>query len=134
MKKTILSIIVVFAFLFVCTGVWAGGRKDKGMHPEGIYIGVIPAADCPGIAVVAILNTQGEYKITYQYIDRGVEVFTFTGIYKLDEASRMITLDGKNLPPYYKVGKHGLTQLDMEGNDIKGKLRDLYKLRKVEFS
>ena len=134
MKNTILTVLVFFAFLGICSSAWAGGDREKQDNWTGIYIGVIPAADCPGIAVVAIFNDEGRYKITYQYIDREVDVLVYTGNYKYDEAAKMITLDGKDLPPYYKLGKRGLTQLDMDGKEIKGKLAGNYKLRKVTFA
>jgi len=131
MKKTVSTVIIFMVFLGICSGAWAGGGKEKQNDLAGMYIGIIPAADCPGIAVVAILNTEGKYYITYQYIERGVEVFPFTGTYTWDEKTKIITLDSGKLPRYYKAGKNSLTQLDMEGKEITGNLGDLYKLRKV---
>ena len=133
MKKTFLTLIVFFVLLGVCSSVWAGGGRDQQNVPEwaGIYAGVIPAADCPGISVVAILNADKTYKFTYQYIDRDTELFTFTGIFQWDEKAKTITLDSRNLPSYYKVGKNSLIQLDLERNEIKGKLAGKYKLRKI---
>jgi len=133
MKKHISIMIFLFIFLIIGANIWAGGNKEKSDDWTGIYMGVIPAADCPGIAVVAIFNTDGNYKITYQYIDRSVDVVTFTGSYTLDGKTKMITLDGGNLPSYYMLKKHSLIQLDMAGQEIKGKLADNYKLRKVKF-
>jgi len=134
MKNKIRSIIIILVFLLISPGLWAGGGKENIDSLAGIYVGVIPAADCPGITVTAILNTQGQYKITYQYIDRGVEVLTFTGDFTYDAKTGIINLNSKNLPPYYKAGKNSLTQLDMEGNVITGRLAKNYILRKVEFS
>ena len=131
MKNIISKLIIIAALFGICSGAWAGGGKEKQNDLPGIYIGVIPAADCAGIAVVAILGAEGNYTITYQYIGKSAEVSTFTGTFTYDAAAKMITLDGKNLPPYYKVNKKGLTQLDKDGNEIKGNLADLYKLRKV---
>ena len=128
MKKTILFILLV-----ICSNAWAGGNKEKQDNWAGIYIGVIPAADCPGIAVVAILNDEGKYKITYQYIDRDEAVLTFTGAFTWDEKAKTITLNSKALPPHYKVKGDTLIQLDMEGKEISGKLADNYVLRKVKF-
>ena len=131
MKKTISTVIIFVALLGICSVAWAGGGKEKQNDLAGMYMGIIPAADCPGIAVVVILNAEGKYKITYQYIDRGVEVFPYAGTFTWDEKTKIITLDSRDLPRYYKVDKNGLTQLDKDGNEIKGNLADLYKLRKV---
>jgi len=133
MKKIVSVMIVFFIFLGICSNVWAGGGKEKQNEWDGIYMGVIPAADCPGIAVVAILSTDGKYKITYQYIDRSAEVLTYTGTFTHDEKTKKITLDSNVLPRYYELKKQDLIQLDLEGNAIKGNLSDLYKLRKVNF-
>ena len=99
--------------------------------PSGIYAGVTPAADCPGISVVVILSPDSSYKVTYQYIDRGDGLTTFTGTYSYDKASKIVTLNGGTIPPYYKAGNKSLTQLDMEGKVIKGQFAAMYVLRKI---
>ena len=134
MKNIIRSIIMFLVFCAICSGAWAGGSSENQNKSQwaGIYSGVIPAADCPGIVVVAILNANGQYRITYQYIDRGTEVFVYSGTFKYDEKAKTITLDSGDLPRFYKSGKNSLTQLDLEGNIIKGQFADNYVLRKVK--
>jgi uncharacterized lipoprotein NlpE involved in copper resistance len=109
------------------------GSTNEG-EPDwtGIYYGVTPAADCPGIVVVAIFNSSGFYKITHQYIDRDVAVITYTGNFEWDGKAGTLTLDDKSLPSY-KVKKDSLVQLDMEGKEITGQLAGNYILRKVFF-
>lgn len=128
MKKIVFALTIVFTafFIFACAST---PTQD---FPEwaGIFTGVIPAADCPGISVVAILKTNGTYKITYQYIDRGDELFTYTGIFTWDEKAKAITLDSSNIPSY-KVKGNFLIHLDMEGKEIEGKLADKYKLKRL---
>ena len=131
MKKTILMLAVLMVLMVISSVVWAGGNKEKQDDFTGMYVGVIPAADCPGIVVLAILNAEGKYKVTYQYIDRDVAVLTFTGAFAYDGNTKTITLDGNNLPPYYRVGKQSLIQLDMEGKEIKSNFAGMYILRKV---
>ena len=133
MKKTISTIIVLFALLGICSGVWADGRRGNQSAPRwaGIYAGVIPAADGPGISVVAILNADMTYRITYQYIGRDTELFVFTGTFEWDDRARTITLDSRALAPYYRAGRNSLTQLDMEGKKITGPLAGNYRLRRV---
>jgi len=133
MNNKIRTIIISLVFLLVSSGLWAGGGSEKNAY-DGIYHGVIPAADCPGIAVVLILNTEGQYKLTYQYIDRGVELFTSSGTFTYDGKTKMITLNAGNLPSYYRMGKNKLTQLDMEGKEITGQFARNYILRKVGFN
>ena len=130
MKKKIPALIISVIFLLVCSGLWAGGKKETQGSLAGIYYGVIPAADCPGISVVLILNSEGQFKMTYQYIDRSVDVLTYTGAFAYDAKTKTITLGGRNLPSF-KAGKRGITQLDMEGKEITGVLAENYRLSKV---
>jgi len=129
MNNKILLVTALFfsLFIFSCASVQGGDSSN----PAGIYAGVIPAADCPGISVVVILNENGTYKITYQYIDRGDSLFTYTGSYKWDASSKIVTLDGRELPAYYRLGRQSLTQLDIEGKDIKSEFAKMYILRKI---
>ena len=145
MKIVSSSIIVILVFLVVCSCASIGGGGGNQQDPSwaGMYSGVLPTADCPGISMVIILNadsndsggifSDGAYKITYYYIDRDEELFTFTGKLSWDRAAKLITLDSNYLPSYYRAGKGSLTQLDMEGKEITGKLAEYYKLRKVTF-
>ena len=132
MKKIFHVVIVFLIPLLICSNACVGGGMEKQDDLTGIYIGLIPDASCLGIVVVAILNAEGDYGITYQYINNSTEIFIFTGTYIWDRASKMITLDSKELPPYYRVDDQGLTQLDLKGKEIPGNLGDLYKLKKVK--
>jgi len=129
MNNKILLGLALFFSLFILSCASVGSGND--LNPAGIYAGVIPAADCPGISVVAILNDNGTYKITYQYIDRDDSLFTYRGNYKWDSSSKMVTLDNRELPVYYRLGKISLTQLDMEGKEIKSEFAAMYVLRRI---
>jgi uncharacterized lipoprotein NlpE involved in copper resistance len=132
-KSSVLSIALVCLFgISSCTSTGGAGEKQGEPLWAGMYYGVIPAADCPGIAVVAIFNTSGFYKITYQYIDRDVPVVTFSGNFTWDEKAKTISPDGSDLPSY-KLKGDKLIQLDMKGKEITGRLARNYILRKVMF-
>ena len=122
--------IIFFTVLSICSCSSSGGQNQTFPAWAGIYYGVIPAADCPGISVVVILNTDRTYKITYQYIDRDDELFVFTGTFKWEEYSKMITLDNNPTPSYRMQGQY-LLHLDLEGKEITGKLANNYKLNKL---
>ena len=131
MKRFFMVVIICIGLAVICSGAWAGGGRETQESIAGIYTGVIPAADCPGISVVAILGPDVRYKITYQYIDRDVELFTSAGTFSYDAKTKIITLSGGERPSFYKAGKNSITQLDMEGNEIKGDLARNYVLRKL---
>ena len=115
----------------ICFSACAGSGSKNAPVWEGMFTWVIPAASGPGISVVAILNADKTYRITYHYIDRGTEVYVFTGSFEWNEKTKTVTLDNSEIPPYYLAGKNTLTQLDGEGNKITGPLADNYQLRRV---
>jgi len=133
-NKIVLPILMILIILLMVNSCATSGSSKSGdPHWAGMYVGVIPAADCPGIAVVVILNADGRYKITYQYIDRDVSVVTYSGSISWDEKTKVITLEPADRLPPYQIGRNKLTFLDMEGKKISGKLADNYVLRKVNF-
>lgn len=107
-------------------------NSRNSLNWAGIYTGVIPAADGPGINVRIVLNENGTYEISYQYIDRGDERFENAGTFTWDASGNVIILDSREFPPYYRAGENRLTQLDMEGKDITGVLAGNYILSKVQ--
>ncbi|MDR0600327.1 MAG: copper resistance protein NlpE [Treponema sp.] len=108
----------------------AAHNSRNSVNWEGVYEGTIPAADGPGIDVRVTLNTDETYEVRYDYIGKEGG-FTTTGRFAWNKDGDTITLDARDIPPYYKVGEGILIHLDMEGKVITGDLADLYVLRKV---
>jgi uncharacterized lipoprotein NlpE involved in copper resistance len=104
--------------------------KDS-INWEGKYTGRIPAASSPGINVQLTLRADNTFSIVYDYIDRHGFV-TGMGSFTWNEAGDVINLKHKDFPPYYRVGRDYLLQLDLEGKVITGDLAEFYILRKVE--
>jgi uncharacterized lipoprotein NlpE involved in copper resistance len=140
MKKFIfISVIVLLAAgFFACetrektagAAIDAAHSSRNSIDWQGLYTGIIPAASSPGIRVSLAIGLDGTYELSYQYIDRGSEVFTETGNFKWNDAGSTIILDSPDMPPYYQVGENTLTLLDLSGNVITGSLADNYILRK----
>ncbi|MDR1706794.1 MAG: copper resistance protein NlpE [Prevotella sp.] len=105
-------------------------NSKNSLNWEGDYTGEIPCADCPGIKVLITLNRDETYKVKYTYIDRKGAPAIYTGKFSWNNNGSVITLDSKDIPPYYKVGEHSLVQLDIEGKPIEGELADMYVLAK----
>lgn len=108
----------------------AAHNARNSLNWAGLYTGMIPAADAPGIAVEFALHENGTYQVVYRFVDRDSEAFTFSGDFTWDDAGRVIVLDSEEIPPYYAVGENTLTQLDMAGNQIDGDLAGNYVLKK----
>jgi uncharacterized lipoprotein NlpE involved in copper resistance len=104
--------------------------SETSLDWPGVYSGIIPAADGPGIAVQIALNSDRTFVLQYRYIDRGDNVFTSEGTFAWDKTGGMVILDLENIPSYYKVEENRLIQLDMQGERITGALADHYVLGK----
>jgi uncharacterized lipoprotein NlpE involved in copper resistance len=108
----------------------AAHNARNSLNWEGVYTGLIPAADGPGINVRLTLYADETYEISYHYIDKGDGDFTENGSFIWDAAGSVIILDAADLPPYYRVGENRLTQLDMKRKQVTGALAEYYVLRK----
>jgi len=134
MKKKSLMLCILLVVFLVSSCISIGGRGEKRVAQDGwagVYSGIIPAADGPGIDVILILRSAGTYILIYNYVDRGGEDFIFSGRLNWNAAANIITLDIDNFPPYYEAGKGILTQLDLAGRRITGEFAGNYILRKL---
>jgi uncharacterized lipoprotein NlpE involved in copper resistance len=102
----------------------------NSLNWEGLYTGVIPAASGPGIEVHITLRGDLTYTASYRYLEQEDADFTVEGRFAWDAAGLVITLDTKDIPPYYRVGEERLIQLDMTGEPITGMPADTYVLSK----
>jgi len=133
--------VFIFALMvvLVATGL-SSCNKAKGtadvQNPKtsldwaGVYTGTIPAADVSGINVRMQINKDNTYELTYEYLDKPDNTFTFTGAFKWDDTGSVIIIDIADAPSFYKVAENKLIQLDMAGNLITGDLADYYVLSK----
>jgi uncharacterized lipoprotein NlpE involved in copper resistance len=128
----------VFLVVGLCSCASNKGSGVPDIHtPEtslswpGVYTGVTPAADGPGIEVQLTLNYDKTFALQYRYIDRGDNVFSHEGTFTWDKTGAIIILDIENYPSYYRAAADKLIQLDMQGQEITGDLADHYILEKV---
>ena len=100
---------------------------------DGVYKGVLPCADCSGIETELVLFKDQTYTITRKYLGKGSTINSdgktpFSWI-----NGNTIRLDGViDGPSMYLVGEGTVTQLDINGNLIKGALKDKYVLKKQQ--
>jgi uncharacterized lipoprotein NlpE involved in copper resistance len=135
MMKYILPALFLITGLFSCASNSASApdihTPEISMNWPGVYAGVTPAADCPGIDVRLTLNYDRTFALQYQYIDRDVGVFSHEGTFTWDKTGRIVILDIENYPRYYQAAEGRFIQLDMQGNRITGDLADQYILEKI---
>ena len=124
----LLSVVFVFGLNSCQTTKAIDAGQD--LNWKGVYVGHIPSASGMGINVQLALNDNGTFALQYRYIGKPEEVVAREGTFTLDKTRNIIKLNIENFPPYYRLGKNVLFQLDMEGKDITGDLADKYILKK----
>ena len=97
----------------------------------GVYRGVLPCADCPGIETTLRLATDSTYELSTKYLEKSTEPFTSKGSFEWRPDGRTIVLKSSDgTQRLYRVEENRLRQLDMRGEPIKGALADKYVLQK----
>ena len=101
----------------------------------GIYKGVLPCADCEGIATTIELKENFTYSLKTNYQGKGTKVFEEKGLYSWNKEGNTIVLNNeKSAPNHYFVGENTLTQLDTLGKKNSGDLAAVYILNKEMIS
>nr|WP_315816760.1 copper resistance protein NlpE N-terminal domain-containing protein [Paraflavitalea speifideiaquila] len=148
MKKTtfICTLILLAVILFQCntpTPATSSTTPTTSTDPhssqnaldwDGIYRGVLPCADCPGIQTTIYLNRDLTYLRRTKYLDRNDSAQESKGNFSWNAAGNTITLLNADGPASYFVGENTLTQLDMSGNKITGNHAAHYILSKSAYA
>jgi heat shock protein HslJ len=109
-----------------------GGQADVTHHWVGTYAGTLPCADCEGIEKRLTLNSNMTYRMSARYLAETPYQIDKRGNYSIDKSRSVITLEGiEKMPAQFLIGKNLLTQLDMSGNRVSGKLADRYQLARA---
>jgi heat shock protein HslJ len=83
--------------------------SQNSLDWAGVYEGVLPCADCPGIKTRLTLNRDGTYERVMQYLERQVAAETVRGIFTWQASGNAITLDEHGGAQQYSVGEGRLT-------------------------
>lgn len=96
----------------------------------GVYHGILPAADGPGIDTTIILKPDNTFTKRMVYIGEQNGTFNETGTFSIN--GRVITLNGCNDgAQYYQLGEGLIRQLDQDKQVVTGVLADNYVLMKT---
>ena len=95
---------------------------------EGIYKGVLPAADCPGIETTLTLNPDKSFTLHSVYMEKNTS-FVATGTYTVEKDLLTLKETSKEWS-YYKVEENRLRKLDKDKKEITGELANHYVLKK----
>ena len=108
--------------------------SQNALDWQGTYKGVMPCADCEGIATQLQLLPNGTYALNTQYLGKDKKVFVQNGSFTWNAQGSAIKLNGINpntAPTQYQVGENQLFQLNLAGQRITGDLAPRYVLTKV---
>lgn len=111
-----------------------GDNSEVSLDWAGTYEGVLPCADCEGVETVLVIESDGSYELTSNYLTQKSDETEFKdrGMIKWDESGSNVTLISTldTERRQFKVGENQLFYLDEEGNVIEGELAENYILRK----
>lgn len=98
---------------------------------EGVYEGLLPAADGPGIQTTLTLSPDGTFVWRSEYLDEQDGVFVDRGTYTLTGNVAALEVPGEGVR-YAKVEEGRLRLLDQDKKVITGPLADMYVLAKTQ--
>lgn len=81
----------------------------------GVYEGVLPCADCPGIKMRLVLHDDGRFELQTQYLDRDVKARSSSGRFSWNAAGSGIALDAGGSGQQFLVGEGRLLQMNRDG-------------------
>ncbi|MCC7348651.1 MAG: copper resistance protein NlpE N-terminal domain-containing protein, partial [Variibacter sp.] len=96
----------------------AAHTSRNSLDWAGVYEGVLPCADCPGIKTRLTLEHDGGYLLETQYLDRDAVPRLVRGQFTWHTSGNAITLDAAGGTRQFAVGEGRLSQLDRAGAPI----------------
>lgn len=82
----------------------------------GVYEGITPCADCPGIKTRLTLHKDGRFELSTQYLERQAAPQSASGQFSWNSAGNTITLDAAGWGQQFRVGEGRLLQLNRDGS------------------
>lgn len=89
--------------------------SQNSLDWTGVYEGVLPCADCPGIETRLTLNRDGSYELSTRYLERQDAPLAVRGLFSWNAGGNAIALDAKGSGQQYSVGEGRLALLNHDG-------------------
>ena len=107
-------------------------NSQSSLDWEGSYHGVLPCADCEGIATTITLNKNNSFSFSQKYLGKSSEPINESGPFSWTNDGNKIVLKKVAGNLMFQVGENQLFWLDKEGKRITGDLANHYKLAKIQ--
>ena len=136
--KLILLILSSF-FLISCNSASSPkeDNTDTLKHSDvfnGVYNGITPCADCPGIKMEINFSPDSAFYETLEYIDRNTK-FSDTGRWQKSDSIITVFFPGNSNSQNRKfkiINDSSIAMLDGEGHIITGPLKENYILKRSD--
>lgn len=96
----------------------------------GTYSGILPCADCAGIAQRLTIVENGTFTLNVKYLGTIEDTSNIEGTFVWEEDGNHIVLQSAGRPGVYQVGESHLWLRDPDGKPINGEMADRYVLTK----
>ncbi|MBN2730801.1 MAG: copper resistance protein NlpE N-terminal domain-containing protein [Balneolaceae bacterium] len=127
----------IYVWLAVTLSVLVMGCIDEQQPTQSelggaSYTGVIPCADCEGIAYKLMLKEDSRFETTSVYIGKSNRPFTERGTWSLQGDSLLLLNKSEEHPRKFKIKNDQLIMLNQQGNEVSGSLSRMYVLNESD--
>lgn len=111
--------------------VATGDNSQNSLDWNGTYEATLPCADCPGIKIILTLIQDNTFTLSSTYQESNTSTVTEDkGTMTWQNNGSIIHLKGRETDLLLKVGENKLIQLDRQGKEIDGPLKEQYVFTK----
>lgn len=125
-------VLICWVLLFTMVGCSSSQKKMEKELAGKSYGGIIPCADCEGIALTIHFYANSRYESRSMYIGESNKKFVRKGTWKAGEDSTVTLMPEDGDPRRLKVFGNEFLLLDRSGKEVKGELSSNYMLRNIE--
>lgn len=131
MAKSLILSIITFLIIIGCSSApeFIPDPKQVTFLTDGVWLGMLPCADCEGIDYQLNLKNDYTFKEKSVYKGKGEEMFVDDGRWGFVSDS-VIALSGNNDYKMFLINDNDLIMLDKEGNRNESSFEESYYLNK----
>ena len=107
----------------------APAKAPAGLTLPASFVGILPCADCAGIAQTLSLRDDGLYRLRRTYLGKPGNPFAEIGRWRIDAGGRLLLSSGAEQSLFEIAGADTLRQLDRASQPIRSALN--YSLRRT---
>jgi len=118
--------------IFLVAGCSSNQKEMEKEFAGESFTGIIPCADCEGIAYRISFYANSHYESSSMYIGESNEKFIEGGSWSVDSDSTLVLRNEEGTGKFIRVEDGNLRMLDLDGKEIEGQLAGRYILRNTK--